>query len=128
MLVLQTCPNGLISITDSSFSAKIQNFITPSGIYYFTGFSEKTSLGCFIFPCPGLFVLVVYLPSKGARGSPYLFTDMIDESFKNLLHVALARRIRRFTVSYARLIIYTLRTLFLSMVIMFYNFASFKQI
>ena len=50
------------------------------------------------------------------------------KGLKNLLHIALARRIRRFTVSYARLIIYTLCTLFLSMVIMFYNFASFKQI
>ena len=87
MLVPQTCPNGLISITDSSFSAKIQNFITPLcsrpiGIYIFTGFSEKTSLGCFIFPWPGFFVLVVHLPSKGVRGRPYLFTGMIDESFK----------------------------------------------
>ena len=119
MLVPQTCPNGLISITDSSFSAKIQNFITPlcsrpSGNYIFTGFSEKTSLGCFIFPWPGFFVLVVHLQSKGVRGRPYLF--MIDESFK-----------KPFTY-YARLITYTLRILFLSMVIMFYNFADCVRI
>ena len=49
------------------------------------------------------------------------------ENFEHILRIAVARRIKRLTYFYARLIACTLRILLLSMVIMFYIFASFKQ-
>ena len=54
------------------------------------------------------------------------------DNFEPLLHIVVARRTIRFTLFYARLMTYILRILFfswfLSMVIMFYTFSSFKQI
>ena len=47
----------------------------PSEIYIFTGFSEKTSLGWFIFYW--VFLLSCVLPIKAQRGGrPYIFTGM----------------------------------------------------
>ena len=72
-------------------------FNIPSKIYISTGLPEKTSPGWFIFHCVFLLSFVSLIKAK--RGNmPYIFTGM--KPFK---------------------------TLFLSMVIMFYTFASFKH-
>ena len=89
----------------------------PSGIYIFSGFSEKKSLGWFIFHW--VFHLSCVFHIKAGRGGrPYIFTGM---KTLNTLY-------KRFTLFYARLTTCTLPILFLSMVIMFCIFASFKQI
>ena len=69
-----------------------------SKIYIFTGLPEKTSPGWFILHC--VFLLSCVSLVKPKRGDrPFIFTGMRP-----------------------------LKTLFLSMVIMFYIFASFKEI
>ena len=75
----------------------------PSGIFIFSGFSEKKSLGWFIFHW--VFHLSCVFPIKAGRGGrPYMFTGM---KTLNTLY-------KQFTVFYARLTTCTLPILFLS--------------
>ena len=75
----------------------------PSGIYILTGFSEKTSLSWLIFHW--IFSCV------------HLYRN---ETLENLLHIALARRTKRFTLFCARSITCTRRFL-LSMVMFIFS-------
>ena len=75
----------------------------PSGIYIFTGFSEKTSPSWLIF--------------HWVFSCVHLYRN---ETLENLLHIALARRTKRFTLFCARSITCTCRFL-LSMVMFIFS-------
>ena len=69
---------------------------------------------------------------ENVTGLVYFPFGFYGEISLNLLHIVVARKTMGFTLFYARLMTCILRILFfswfLSMVTMFYNFASFKQI
>ena len=91
----------------------------PSGIYIFTGFSEKASLDWSIFHKVFLFSCVVHIKVERGR-RPYIFTATLNAFYLKLL--LYREELNDLHFFYARLITSTLRILFLSMVIMFFFF------
>ena len=100
---------------------------TPLRIYIFTGFSEKTSLGWFI----SHWVFLLSCKRKGVVGLTSLPAWQLWTPFKDSLHIVVARRIKWFTIFFNARLIRPVPSVFCfchSMVIVFYIFASFKQI
>ena len=82
-------------------------------MFIFTGFSEKMSLGWFIFQ--QVVLLGCVLPIKVKRGGrPYTFTANLNAFYLQLLLYG-GDQTKRFTLFYARLIHLSLRILFLSL-------------
>ena len=84
-----TFPTKLPDVLKSQCNTPLSNKL--SRIYIFTGLSEKTSMYCFIFQWVFFFLV-------SGKGWQALWILHLYCNFEHLLHIAVGRRTKRFTL------------------------------